>query len=318
MKLKKFLPKILNKDRKVFYITNDSNIEYGKDRFDLILSPTFYWVKKEQISVKRESDALKFAQSIFEGQFEDIENYKYIAIKYSDSEYIYIAYNPKQILERLKDDFSITENMIGNIYTAQSEFIDIKEPILSISTTKMVISIDGVISELLKHSHTSSVDYKFLNQTPRSRFNLKYRGVNGDEVNLFIASILPLALVIYFSLDIMKLNRDIQSLNIEIEKRRDIYQLPSTSFQIKSIKNRYLEIEKKQFEIRDSISWLQKEKFSRYGKLDYLIANKKELKFKLELKKGKNSNKVKSILQKRDKDVEFNQNENILEVTFKR
>ena len=319
MRFKKFLSKIIKRDRKALYITKDSVIETSKEKFDLILSPIFYWVKKEKLSVKKERDALKFAPSIFDGQFEDVEDYRYLAIKYSNEEYIFIAYNSKEIMKKLKTDFGISESMIGNIYTAQSEMLNIEES-LSINRIRMVVSIDGIISDIPKHSYDSSVNYatEYLKKNSRTGLPIKYKGIDGSRINIVIASAIPLALIIYFGLDIVKLNRDLNSLNIEIDKRRDNYNLPATSFQIESIKNRYQEIDAKQLKIRDSILWLQTKNFDKYGKIISLTSDSKEIVFKLELRKGAKLNKVKSVLQKRDKNVEFDQDGNILEVSFKR
>ena len=310
------IPKI--KNRPILYITKDSVIEEKtKGRVDIVLSPIYYWVKKEKISIKNEKDAMKFASSIFEGQFENISDYRYITTKYNSDEVIFIAYNPKEILAMLKDDFGISENLIGNIYTVQTELAKITQT-LSVNRKKMLVSFDGIISEIPKHSYDSSVNYatEYLKKESRTKFKLKYADINQGGTSLFVASLLPLGFILYFGADIVKKNRDLGYVNSEVEKRRDLYKLPSTSFQIKSIKNRYLDIEKKQTKIRESIYWLQTNNFAKYGKISYLSSNKKGFAFKLDLKKGANLNKIKLVLQKKDKNVDFNKDENSLEVSF--
>lgn len=319
MKLKQLLSKAINRNKKkVIYLSKDTKINKN-EKVDIILSPIFYWVKKEKISLKKERDAQKVASSIFDGEFDNFEEFKYLAIKYSDEEYIFIAYNPKEILEKLESDFGIKEINIGNIYTAQSEFYNIEYP-LSVSRKQMVVGIDGIVSEIPKHSFDSATIYvnEFLTKNDRTKYSLKYKGVRGGGDNLIIASILSFALIIYFSLDILKLNKDLETINFEVEQKRENYKLPSTSFQIDSIKTRYKTIEKEQTKIRESIYWLQDKRFSKYGKINYLTLNRKGLMFKLEIKKGQSLNKIKSLLQERDKSVEFNEKRNILEVSFKR
>lgn len=318
MKLKSFLPSFKRRGRRVLYISEDVEVGEVKSRVDIVLSPKFYWIKREELSVKKERDALKFAPSIFEGQFSNIEDYRFLAIKRGDSEYIFLAYNPKDILEKLQNEFHISEKFLGDIYTAQSELMDIDEP-LSLNRVKKVVSIDGIVSEIPKFSHENSINYagEFLKKSNRSRFKLKYRGIDGEGGSLFVASLIPLAIVVYLTLDIIRLSSDSNYLQSEIERRRDVYSLPSTSFQIESIKNRYEKLESEQSKIRDSLFWLQDIKFSQYGKIEYLAIDRREFKFKLNVKNSKSLNKIKSELQKRDKEVEFSENKTVLEVSFR-
>jgi hypothetical protein len=293
-------------------------LEDIKDRIDIVLSPKFYWVKLEKMTLKKERDAVKFAPSIFEGQFQSLESYRFLAIKRSDDEYIFIAYNPLQIVQKLRDDYHIAEKFIGDIYTAQSEFVDIEEP-LSVNRKKMVISIDGVVSEVPRHSFDDSINYvdSFLKKGERKGYSLKVKGADGSGSTLFVASILPLAVITYLALDIVKLGSDIEYLQSEIERRQKAYKLPSTSFQTESIKKRYQNIEMEQDRLRSSLFWLQENKFNKYGKIEFLAVDHREFKFKLDVQKGKSLNTIKSNLQKRDKMVQFSENGSILEVSFR-
>jgi len=318
LKFNSFLSQLRRRGRKVLYISEDVEIGEVKSKVDIVLSPKFYWVKRERFNVQKERDALKFAPSIFEGQLDNIENYRFLAIKIEDGEFIFIAYNPKDILEILKNRFNISEKLIGDIYTAQSEFIDIDTP-LSLNRIKEIVSINGIVSEIPKNSYEVSINYamEFLKKHQRTKYKLKYRGVDGEGASLVVASLVPIAIIVYLILDIVRLSSDNKYLESEIDRRRDAYSLPSTSFQIDSIKKRYKKIEERQSKLRDSLFWLQDIKLYQYGKIEYLAINRKEFKFKLNIEKSKKLNRIKSELQKRDKEVEFVKDGSILEVSFR-
>ena len=100
MRLKSSIEKLLTKrGRKALYISEDVEVGEITNKVDIILSPKFYWIRIEELNVKKEKEALKFAPSIFEGQFEESSSsYRYLAIKGNENKYIFIAYNPKTIL----------------------------------------------------------------------------------------------------------------------------------------------------------------------------------------------------------------------------
>jgi hypothetical protein len=317
LKLKNFLSKIGKSSKKVIYLTKDVEIENREEKRDIVLSPNLYWIKKEKISLSSEREALKFAPSIFEGLIENLEDFRFLAIKGSE-EYIFIAYNPLEISQKLKNDFGISENAIGNIYTAQTEFGDIEEA-LSINRFKMLVSIDGIISEIPKHSRDSSTNYagEYLKKRNRTKYSLKYKTGSGASL-LYIASIIPLFLSISFVADIVKIDQALVDIQSEIERRREVYQLPSTSFQIESIRNRYLEIEQQQKFIRSYLYWLQNENLERDGKVVALSIDRDNLNFKFDIKKGSSINRIKGAMQKKNKSVQLVDSGNILDVGFKR
>ena len=324
MKFKKFLQKIKDKfeiKRQAIYLSDEVEIteNIGKEKIDIVISPKFYWIKKEELKIANEKEAINFANSVFEGQIPDDEliNYRFLATKFSDEYFIFIAYNPREILAKI-EEFNIPLNKIGKIYTSQTEFKELDNS-LNINSQKQLIILDGIVSEFPQsYKNDNLTVQEFLNQTSRTKYNLDLSGIfNENNISTPLLLSIPIALSIYLIGNIVALNKSINNIDSEIEKRKEQYKLPATSFQIQSIKDRYQKIEAEQNRLRSYLLWLQIKKFNKYGKIKYLNLTKRGLEFKLKLKNKKVVNDVKMILQKKDKNVFFEQDDDILEVSFK-
>ncbi len=94
--------------------------------FDIILSPSFYWVKRIPLPVKSVREVTRLLPSLFE---DTVPEGKYSYYAYKDQElYCIFAYDDKNILDILADK-GIYPEQINRVYFAQSEFQDIEEAI---------------------------------------------------------------------------------------------------------------------------------------------------------------------------------------------
>ncbi|MDX9743844.1 MAG: hypothetical protein RBT59_08515, partial [Arcobacteraceae bacterium] len=93
---------------------------HKKEKVNLILSPSFYWVKVFTIPVDTPNKALFLLPNLFEDYF-DIAGYSFYVIKISENQYLSFAYDEEKIIQKLKS-LDIAQNKILNIYFAQNEF----------------------------------------------------------------------------------------------------------------------------------------------------------------------------------------------------
>lgn len=93
---------------------------HKKEKVNLILSPSFYWVKVFTIPVDTPNKALFLLPNLFEDYF-DIAGYSFYVIKISENQYLSFAYDEEKIIQKLKS-LEIPQNKIVNIYFAQNEF----------------------------------------------------------------------------------------------------------------------------------------------------------------------------------------------------
>ncbi len=94
------------------------NVE-EEQMLDLILSPSFYWVKHVSVPVKSLSEVKRFLPSLFEDSVPE-GKYSYYAYECGDA-YLIFAYDDKKILDALAEK-KIHSEQINKIYFAQSEF----------------------------------------------------------------------------------------------------------------------------------------------------------------------------------------------------
>jgi len=93
---------------------------HKKEKVNLILSPSFYWVKVFTIPVDTPNKALFLLPNLFEDYF-DIAGYSFYVIKIAENQYLSFAYDEEKIIQKLKS-LDIAQNKILNIYFAQNEF----------------------------------------------------------------------------------------------------------------------------------------------------------------------------------------------------
>jgi hypothetical protein len=91
-----------------------------KEKVNLILSPSFYWVKVFTIPVDTPNKALFLLPNLFEEYF-DIAGYSFYTVKVGENQYLSFAYDEGKIIDKLKS-LEIPQNKIVHIYFAQNEF----------------------------------------------------------------------------------------------------------------------------------------------------------------------------------------------------
>ncbi len=116
-----------NKTAQPLFIDLHTQVDVQKDElFDIILSPSFYWVKRLSLPVENLRDVKRLLPSLFE---DTVPEGKYSYYAYEDLEaFLLFAYDDKKILDLLAEKGIASEN-INEIYFAQSEFQDTQEAI---------------------------------------------------------------------------------------------------------------------------------------------------------------------------------------------
>ena len=128
--------------RLVFVDTQSVDV-HSEEKLDIILSPRYYWVKRQVLPVKYLRDVKKLLPSLFEDTLEE-GKYSYSAYKEGE-EYLLFAYKDKEILDQLSA-CGIEAHHINKIYFAQSEFDTIETPV-SFDDEVLFVK-DGVVVQL--------------------------------------------------------------------------------------------------------------------------------------------------------------------------
>ncbi len=134
-------------------------------KYDLLLSPQFYIVKREKIPVKYSFQAKKLAPSIMDDLLLPRYEYEYVVKKDGDS-WLFFAYAPEEIEEFLKECCNIPSHRIGKIY-----FADQLKEVLK----KLPLGIDDEYALTLVDDFATIVPREMLQSEKYARFTPKLR-----------------------------------------------------------------------------------------------------------------------------------------------
>ena len=232
------------------YIFLDKNYTIGniKEHSSIILSPSFYWIKKEKLPVKSIKEAKKVAGSLFD-YLPNFQDLKFIVKKENDY-YLFIAYNPKEIVAALKEKGIPKPN---GIYLAQEAFY--KKNVV-VNETDALITVDDVV---VKTPLALFQEKRELQTIDLDNFHLKehikisYFSVNVmDKEYLKIAA--PLAIIaLLFAIESILLYKVKNNLFSKREVIAKEYNLPLFDIQLNSIKSALEKKENEQTAIRKKI-----------------------------------------------------------------
>lgn len=294
----------------------DENRIYKKndiDRCDLILSPFFYWSKTEELPIKSEKQALKLAPSIFDGILPDGE-YKYRVFKTKENLFLFIAYDFNLIKESL-ENLNIDLEFVDFFYFSQSEFFDMEKAI-KLDEIDSIVKIDEIVQKIptkyIKESDNiqNILEIVKLSKNRISSFELKDSFI--DNKTLYsIITILTLTLIA-FSIELFIYKQEIKKYLTKQENLYSKYNLPSTSFELKSIKSKFLSIDKKQTSLREKIAYIDKMPLLANEHLIEFNLKSNKLELSIKLSRANRAETIKNYLIKKLKITKMKVNDNIL------
>ena len=249
---------LINSNGRLILLHNALKEVKKASKYDLVLSPQFYIVKREQIPVKYPFQAKKLAPSVMEDLLPSEHGYEYVVKKDGDG-WLFFAYRPKEIENFLKGCCNISANKIGNIY-----FADQLKPVLE----KLPIGIDEYYALSLIDGFATIVPRKMLGSDRYAKFSNKLRprkpfkfkpsnrvGANGGDLSksAVVASVLLVLLGVAFIVEGFDYSKASKEQMSTVEELYSQYPQLQSKLTRDSIKDKYSKIEKKQRAIRENI-----------------------------------------------------------------
>ncbi len=206
------------------------------EKIGVILTPSFYWVKKVFLDVHLTSQALKFAPSIFEGILPE-GDYAYYALK-NKNEFIFFAYEPDEIINSLKKK-GLESPQISGIYFAENEMKNITTPIQCNQSEALVLHKDTIIqiskslvdTSLMKRNIDDIISFS------KHRITLYKSSVAHSIKELTPVLSVLAALVVLYTVQLFFTYNEQERLN-SLPSVFNEYNLPPTFVQNSSIENK--------------------------------------------------------------------------------
>ncbi len=245
-----------------------------KEKVNIILSPSLYWVKKLSLPVKYVREVKKLLPSIFEDTLPE-GHYSYYVYK-SGEDFFGFAYEDKAILDLLSAQ-GIAASNVANVYFAQSEFQNLENAV-SVNDTQSIYVKDGLVVLVPSAWIQESVDLdlsdmKFSNHN----ITLQQFGHIVDNSSLYkIGAILVVLIVLIASEYFITLSKaeQITEQNSELFEK---YNLKSTMMQNRSMLKKYNTIHEKQTKLREYVSYMLSLRLKKDEKLSLLSLKNKTL-----------------------------------------
>ena len=227
--------------------------------FDVVLSPQFYWVKKVSLPVKRAGEAKKLAESVFEGSLPE-GVYSYEVIPAGDGEFILIAYNRDEIAQKLGTFF--TDNAkVQSVRFAQYECAGLDE-CCSIDDESSLVNLNGLLMQIPRNCTDPKLRIDdYLKGIKPTSHKVKLGSLDVEVMDRRTFVYLAAAVVLFMSAYVLEyVDYKKEAAKLEAAKSALIrkYDLPPTTMQLNSIKNRLFKTFQKQKKIRETLFALSK------------------------------------------------------------
>ncbi len=237
----------INRKKKTLFIYKNMPKMGNLGNINILLSPEFYWIQKVKLPVKFTFQAKKFSNSVFEGLLPE-GNYEYLIIKESD-EFLFLAYD----LEKLKE-FLISKDIkiesVSKIYFTDLEKEFFKKPVDL--GEKVLIDIEGEATILNKKFIADTTLYPLnRNYTPKSTYATIHTISFISKKQIYILSGITILATFLNFIEALRYNIELSKMNKSYQKFIEESKLPTSSYQLDSIHNKYKNIDKKQKKIRE-------------------------------------------------------------------
>lgn len=239
--------------KKIETLFLEPSLEFKSTEEDvnIILSPSFYWVKKIVLPLKHERDVKKLLPSIFE---EILPNgiYSYAVYKEEDS-FLVFAYEDRKILEFLAKR-GINTAQIANICFAQIFFSEADLP-LRINKERTLVMQDGILLMVPSSWHKSAKEFYIDDRAfPDETIVLEKFNHIADRKNIYQIVAILTFIALLFGVELFMAQQSREELFAAKEELFSKHDLKPTMMQNESMAKEYNALYDEQMKFRSAIA----------------------------------------------------------------
>ena len=264
---------------------------------NIMLTPQFYTLIREELPIKYAYQARRIAASLFDGLLEDAQNHHYFVTKEEDV-WLFIAYNPEMIRAFLESK-GIEVEAISKIYFAEQSLDSFVSPVL-LGESDALVNLNGtmtVVPQTLLDTdkRTMHIHRSF---TPKKGVSFEARGnalLSSNDTYTFAAILLLFASI--YLIEASRYGNGSAQQEEEIQVILADYPSLESSYTRNSILSKYRKIDKAERTKRDVIKSLSRMIF-KGATLTKLSINDTKFQATFECSDAKVSTRLKALAKK--------------------
>lgn len=243
---------------------------------NIMLTPQFYTIKREELPVKYAYQAKRIAPSLFDGLLEDVQNHKYFVVK-EENNWLFIAYDVEKIKTFLEQK-GIEIAQVSKVYFAE-QVVDLFTAPMLLGEKEALVNLNGTMTVLPQVALNPDEKPIRINANFTPKKGVAFEGGGGKSFiatseAYTLASIFLLFAVIYF----VEASRYGGENEAQVQETQDLlenYPSLQSSYARKSISDKYKIIDEKERKKRDTVKALSHMIFKGSTLTSLLVDDKK-------------------------------------------
>ena len=287
------------------YLDDGTDVEFDPQvKYNIILSPHLYWVKKLSLPLKNAKEVKKVAHTLFEESLPEDVSYSYEVYKKGEDFFVF-AYDDAEILALLEEK-GITSANIAAVYFAQSE-LDALEGAYRVNDAEALQVKEGVVV-LLPSEWFDELKILDIKRIQPSKYRLKLQHFNSFiEKSSFNKIMIVLALFIAILLvELFIYKHQVTMLTQEKENIFSKYHLKPTMMQNRAILEHYMRKNGQQQKLRVALLSLLQSHLKSSQKIENIEYSNALLKVSISNVSAQDKNRIVALLHK--KKIDFTTN----------
>lgn len=274
---------------------------------DIILAPSFYWVKRQELPVKYVRDVKKLLPSIFDETIPE-GKYSYSAYK-SGEHFVMMAYKDKEILDALAER-GLKSSQIGKIFLAQSEFEFSENALLTSQNSALAID-NGIVVEVpsILVPEAQELDLKVHKVSKHTIELVRYAHIV-DTKSIYKMAAIIAVLVLLVGVEYGMVSSKISMFESQQEDVFTKYKLPSTMFENEALLKKLEKRFSRQKKLRHAMYKVYSMSLTSDEYISYMEKKKKTLFVEVELSSKSRANALFAYLKKEGVKLSYNMKRN--------
>ena len=223
---------------------------------NIMLSPQFYTMKREELPVKYLYQAKRLAPSILENLLSEGREHHYHVYKDGDA-WVFIAYDPLEIAQFL-DTKGIKPEQVAKVFFAQQYAQKFDKPFL-LTETELISKIQDTVVVLPTALMNETIRYQMLDESVNSSdgipFNFNSSALINQKEAIIIASILTL-FTLMFTVEGLRYKGIINTMQEEVGVILEEHPSLQSQYARDNIAKKYRTIDKEERNKRDILKKL--------------------------------------------------------------